>query len=141
MKVIVKARHMNLTPALKRHATEKISDAVMRIFDRPALKMEIELSDLGHVHDGSKECRVTVSMPHGKPITIREIDDDLFTAINLAHDRLLLQVKRQRGKRNNTSSMRKFAQKSRNEQAQRELTVAPEPWETEVREYEASQSP
>ena len=45
MKVIVKARHMDLTPALKNHAEEKLGEALKRIFDRPAAKIEIELSE------------------------------------------------------------------------------------------------
>ena len=33
MKLIVKARHMNLTPALKAHAEQKLGDAIKKIFD------------------------------------------------------------------------------------------------------------
>jgi putative sigma-54 modulation protein len=139
MRVIVKARHMNLTPALKAHAEEKLGDALMRIFDRPAAKIEIELNDIGNVRDGAnKECRVTVFVPGGKTINIIEIDDNMYKAIDLAHDRVLQQVKRERGKRRNTTSRRKMAEKERNETARAELTLAPEPWEEEVAEFEAA---
>ena len=138
MKVIVKARHMNLTPSLKAHAEEKLGKALMRIFDRPAAKIEIELADLGQVRQGSKECRAIVHMPGGKPITIVEHDDDLYSAINLTHDRLLEQVKRERGRRRGTARTQKHAERTRQATARENLTAAPEPWEQEVVEYEKS---
>lgn len=138
MKVIVKARHMTLTPALKAHAEDKLGNALMRIFDRPAAKIEIELSDLGNVSNGTKECRATVHMPRGKPITISEIHDDMYSAINLAHDRLLEQVKRERGRRRVTGRARKQSEQKRAATARENLTTEPEAWEKEVDEFEGS---
>ena len=139
MKVIVKARHMNLTAALKLHAEHKLGDAIMRIFDRPAAKIEIELCDLGHVQDGaSKECKATVFMPKGKTIVICEVDDDMYKAIDLAHDRLLLQVKRERGRKQKATQTRKLAVRERALTARQNFTAEPEVWESEVREYERS---
>ena len=141
MKVIVKARHMDLTDSLKRHAEEKLGDALARILDRPGTRIEIELNDIGNVRDGTdKECRVTVTMPKGKTINIVEVDDDMHKAIDLAHDRLLMQVKRERGKMKDTSSSRKAATKERAETARTSLTVAPETWEQEVAEFEEETS-
>ena len=139
MKVIVKARHMDLTDALRNHAENKLGKALMRIFDRPAAKIEIELSDLGHVKQGSKECRLIVHMPGGKSINICEMDDDLYCAINLAHDRLLEQVKRAQGRRRHTHRTRKFKERERQDLARQNLTATPELWEMELREYENSQ--
>jgi putative sigma-54 modulation protein len=137
MRVIVKARHMNLTPSLREHAEEKLGKALMRIFDRPAAQIEIELNDIGNVRDGAnKECRVTVFMPRGKTINIVEIDDDMYKAIDLAHDRVLQQVKRQRERRRNMTQQRKSAERSRARTARDSLTVAMEPWEREVEEFE-----
>lgn len=139
MRVIVKARHMNLTEALKTHAELKLGEAIMRVFDRPAAKIEIELCDLGHVQDGSdKECRVTVFIPKGKTVVICEADDDMYKAIDLAHDRLLLQVKRERGRKKQATRLRKAAAKDRAATARHVLTAQPEPWELEVREFERS---
>lgn len=139
MQVIVKARHMNLTRSLRAHAHAKLGEALMRIFYRPAARVDIELSDLGHREGGTKECRVVVHMPGGKPVTICEYHDDLYSAINLAHDRLLEQVKRERGKRRRTNRARKESQRLRLLTARRNLTVAPEPWEIEVMEFERQQ--
>ncbi len=123
MKLIVKARHMNLSPALKEHAEEKLGDAIKRIFDRPATTLEVELAELGHSDDGlNKQCRVTAFLPKGKTINISEISDDMYKSIDLARDRLVLQVKRQRAKRRVTGRARKDAGKKRAATARRSLT-------------------
>ena len=141
MRVIVKGRHMNLTPALKAHAEEKLGKAIIRIFDRPAAEVEIELNDVGNVRDGKdKECRVVVRMPHGKSINITEVDDDMYKAIDLAHDRLVTQVKRERERRQDKSPSRKAAEGERAATAREALTAGPEPWEKEVEEFEGSSS-
>jgi len=139
MKVIVKARHITLTPALKRHAEDKLGKALMRIFDRPAVKIEIELSDLGkYKNKSSKECRATVFMPRGKTINITEVGDDMYKAVDLCHDRLLHQVKRERSRRRDTARTRKSAERSRRQTARNVLTCKPEKWEEEVQAYERS---
>jgi putative sigma-54 modulation protein len=137
MRVIVKARHMDLTPALKEHAEQKLGKALMRIVDKPAVRLEIELNDIGNVRNGvDKECRVTVFMPRGKTINIVEVDDDMYKAIDLAHDRLLDKVKREREKRINPSNRRKAATKQRAATARQALTSGTEPWEDEVAQFE-----
>lgn len=138
MQVIVKARHMTLTPALREHAEEKLGQSVMRIFDRPAAQIEIELSELGAKDGDTKECRVTVYVPKGKTITITEITDDMYKAIDLAHDRLLQQVKREQGRRKNPHRARKAAEQQRAQLARETLTASTEAWEKEVAEFEAS---
>ena len=141
MRVIVKGRHMDLTPSLKAHAEEKLGKSLMRIFDRPAAKIEIELSDLGHLHGKeSSECRVSVFIPHGRAINITEIDDNMYKAIDLARDRLIEQVKRQQGRKAHMSRSRKEAARMREETARMELTAEHEVWEDEVAEYEHSVS-
>ena len=139
MKVIVKARHMNLTPALKAHAEKKLGESLMRIFDRPAVRLEIELGEDGKAKDGANhECRVSLSMPKGATINIHEVADDMYKAIDLAHDRLLQQVKRARGKRTNNSRDRKSAAKNRSDAARDSLGSGMEAWEKEVMEFEST---
>ena len=111
----------------------------MRIFDRPAVKIEVELSELGQFKDGANmECRATVFMPHGKAINITEVDDDMYKAIDLCHHRLVNQVKRERDRRRNTTKTRKEAERSRAQTARQSLTPETEKWETEVEMYENS---
>ena len=138
MHVIVKARHMTLTPALKAHAEEKLGRSVMKIFDRPACQVEIELTDLGAKDGDTKECRVIVFMPKGKTITIKEVTDNMYKAIDLAHDRLLQQVKRERGRTQNSHRRRLAAREQRAQWARENLTAGLEPWEREVAEFERS---
>ena len=141
MRVIVKGRHFNLTPAVKAHAEEKLGKSLMRIFDRPAAKIEIELGFLGEKRgDDTHECRVSVFMPHGRPINITEIDDNMYKAIDLARDRLIEQVKRQQGRKNHLSRNRKEAARLREQTARASLTSEQEAWEDEVAEYEHSVS-
>jgi len=139
MRVIVKGRHFNLTPAVKEHAEEKLGKTLMKIFDRPAAKIEIDLGFLGE-NKGEKthECHVSVFMPHGRPINIREVDDNIYKAIDLARDRLIEQVKREQGRKRHTSRIRKEAAQMRDDTAKSQLTVKPEAWEEEVSEYEHS---
>ena len=127
MKVIVKARHMKLTQALRAYAEEKLEEPLVKVFDREAAKVEIELYDLGHIRDRqSKECKVTVKMPRSKkPVVITEVDDDMYKAINLAHDRLLVLVKRAHAKMQHTTERKKWAAKERRTTARQTLTTNP----------------
>ena len=141
MRVIVKARHMDLTPALREHAEDKLGKALMRIIDKPSVRVEIELNTMGNVRDGKdKECRVTVMVPRGKVINIVEVEEDMYKAIDLAHDRLLEQVKRERDRKQNPSSRRKAAKRVRAATARSNLTSGAEPWEMEVQQFEAASS-
>ena len=143
MQVIVKGRHINLSEALKAHAEEKLGMAAMRIFDRPAAKVEIELSDLGKIRNGANmECRVTVFMPRGKAINVTETAEDMYKAIDLAHDRLVQQIKRARSKRVAMTRDRKKAARQRAITARDTLTVGQPPTdkmlEREIADYESS---
>ena len=140
MQVIVKARHMNLTPALRAYAEKKLGASVMRIFDKPAAKLEIELGALAHSQDGNvHECRITAFLPKAKTIHIVESADDMYKAIDNAHDRLLEDVKRQRGKVKRVARHRKDLSRKRMAKADSDGRDKPL-WEREVFQYERSMS-
>ena len=139
MKVIIKGRHMQLTPALKEYVEQKLRNAIVRIFDKPACKMVIELSDLGHLGKPSnKTCKVTLSMPKAKVIVISETDDNMYKAIDLAHDRLLVRVNQERHRVMNMGQRRKMALAERHQIALANFTAPMELWEKEVVQYEHS---
>lgn len=139
MQVNVSARHMNLTPALFAHAEAKLGQALMHIFDKPSARVNIELGALGHTQRREdKTCRVIVSMPRGKTIVICERDDNMYKAIDLAHDRVLERVKRERGRTSRPTRTRKWARAQRASTARQSLMTQREPWEEEVRLYESS---
>jgi len=62
----------------------------------------------------------------------------MYKAIDLAKDRLVEQVKRERGRKRNISRTQKAAAKRRHVEAKETLSARPEQWETEVFEYEQS---
>ena len=139
MQKIVKARHMKLTDPLKNYAEAKLAGVLTRVFNGPAVKIDIELSKLAHVANGTdNECRVVVSMPKGKPVVIDQQSGDMYTAINLAHDRLMRQVVRERRRSRKPARLRKMAARQRDVIASEELTSTPEVWEREVQEYEVA---
>ena len=67
---------------------------------------------------------------------IREVDDNIYKAIDLARDRLIEQVKREQGRKRHTSRTRKEAAQMRDQMARSQMTVEREPWEDEVQESE-----
>lgn len=137
MQVIVKARHMKLTDALRQYVDDKLVESVRRIFDTPAVKMEVELIDTAHAKSGeTHECRVHMTMPAGKDVIIHEVDDNMYKAIDRSHDRMLLQVKRERERARDGHHRRKHAAHERAETARVNLTAEPELWERETREFE-----
>lgn len=139
MHVVLKALHMKLTPSLKQYAEEKLRDAVLRVCDQPASTLAIELMELGHTRNKQdKECRVLVYLPHGHTVVISEIDDTMYKAIDLAHDRLMLCVKREREKRQSMSHRRKWAARHRNRTAHNSFTPELEPWEQALRAEETA---
>lgn len=142
MQVVVKARHTTLTPALREYALDKLGSSLAKIFDRPAAKLEIELSELGNKDGQDKECRIMVFMPKGPTVCITETDDDMYKAIDLAQDRLLQQIKRARGRRKDVKRSRRAAQNERLEIMRRSLTVESTPanWEQELATYERSRN-
>lgn len=96
MQLIVKGRHLQLTESLKQYVDEKIGAEVDHILNRPAIKVEVELSDeLASKGGTDKECRVTLAVPRGKTLVITEVADDMYAAIDLAKDRLSRALKRE----------------------------------------------
>ncbi len=108
MHVIVKARHMNLTQALRSYAEEKLGASLRKIADSDAMHLLVELDDLGqlHRHESNKACRIHVYMPRHRPLILNEVDSNMYKAIDLAHDRILTLVKREL-ERSRTSRLRK----------------------------------
>ncbi len=99
MKTIIRAQGMDLTPALKQHAEQKLEQAIAKLVAGEAVRLTVELRLSSNARDNvDKECHVTCSMPSMKPVNITEVSDDMYKAIDLAEDRLVRQVKRLRGR-------------------------------------------
>lgn len=92
MQLIIKGTHLQLTEAMKEYVNEKIGHHVEKFLNHPAIIVDVELTDC---NNDERECRITLSVPKGKTITITEVADDLYKAIDLAKDRLARQMKRE----------------------------------------------
>lgn len=143
VQVIVSARHMEMTPPLHDYVDQKLVQAVARVLDDPAVKIHVELIDMAHAKHGVRmECNVKVSMPtpagHGDVVVIHEADDNMYKAIDEAHRRLVLQVKRHRDKHRASTHRQKNAAAERAVTARQQLTSEQEPWEQEAAAFERS---
>lgn len=139
MREVVKARHMRVTQAIQSYVEQKLIQPARRLCDDPAATLEVQLDEPGHVKGlRSERCWVHLSMPAVNDIIIEEVDDDMYTAIDRAHDRLLQQIKRTRDRLHDGHSWRQQAARSRARTARLQLTLQPEPWEQEVAQYEAA---
>lgn len=97
MKVIVKGRHMSVTPALRDYAEEKIGK-VARIVDHMLKEAEVELwVEKNPSIENDQVCEVTI-FTKGPVIRARKAATDMYAAIDLAHDKLENQLRRYKGK-------------------------------------------
>lgn len=134
MKKTVKARHMKMTEALHAYVEKKLLTPLGHIIDTPDMKVDVELCDEGN----TKECRVHIFISGVEPVNIHEVNADLYRAIDLTEQRMLVQVKRHRDRMRDHQHREKQAAAERHETARVALTAEREPWESEVREFEAS---
>lgn len=141
MREVVKARHMRVTQALQSYVEQKLMRPVRRMVDNSAATLEVLLDEPGHAKSASSErCWVHLSMPATSDIIIQEADDDMYKAIDRAHDRLLQQLIRTRNRLHDGHSWRQQAARSRARTARLQLTLQPEEWEKEVAQYEAGRA-
>ncbi len=97
MKMIVKGRHMEITPAIREYAEEKIGRTA-KILDHMIMSAEVELQveknpsiQNGHVAE------VTV-YTKGHVIRAREASSDMYAAIDLVSEKLERQVRKYKTK-------------------------------------------
>lgn len=122
MKKTVKARHMKVTDALPDYVEKQTLAPLADVADSPEMKVEVELCDEG----STKECRVHVFMSGVEPVNIHESDLDLYRAIDLAEQRMLVQVKRHRDRMRHHQHREKQAAHEPHETARAIFTTEPE---------------
>ena len=97
MRVIVKGRHMSVSPALQEYAQEKIGK-VAKIVDYMLKEAEVELYvEKNPAIENNQVAEVTV-FTKGPVIRAKEASTDMFAAIDMASDKLHKQVRRYKGK-------------------------------------------
>lgn len=97
MRMIVKGRHMAVTPALQEYAEEKIGKS-SKIIDYMLKEAEVELwVEKNPSIDNNQVCEVTL-FTKGPVIRAREASTDMYAAIDLAADKLTNQLRKYKGK-------------------------------------------
>lgn len=93
MRLDIRGRHLPLTPALLDHVTRRLRFALGR-FDRSVRRVTVRLGDVNGPRGGAdKTCHVQIHAAQ-RPITIEELDPDMYAAIDRAADRAARAVER-----------------------------------------------
>lgn len=92
MKIIVAARHFDLTPNLKSHVREKFGD--LDKYDPRVRKVEVTLTE----EKNRRDVEVLASVDRAGQVHAEAEDGDFRTAIDTARSRLVRQLKRKRSR-------------------------------------------
>lgn len=93
MKMIIKGRHMDVTPAIREYAEEKIG-RIAKVLDSMIMSAEVELfTERNPSIEKGQVAEVTV-YTKGHVIRAKEAAPDMYAAIDLVSDKLERQVKK-----------------------------------------------
>ncbi|MDA3937218.1 MAG: ribosome-associated translation inhibitor RaiA [Actinomycetota bacterium] len=105
MKMIVKGRHMAVTPPIREYAEEKIG-RTSKIMDHETMTTEVELYvEKNPSIENNQVAEITV-FTKGPVIRSKEAATDMYAAIDLAADKLERQFRKYKGKKQNRHSAR-----------------------------------
>ncbi|MBS2030071.1 MAG: HPF/RaiA family ribosome-associated protein [Deltaproteobacteria bacterium] len=94
MKVIIQARHIELSDALRNYCETHLVDHVRRFYDNDAAQLVIQFNDANGSKGGNdQEVHLTFHMPNARAFHVEEVTDDAFKSLDLARDRLIRRVK------------------------------------------------
>jgi len=94
MKVIIQARHIELSSALRNYCETHLVDHVRRFYDGEAAQLVIQFNDGNGSKGGNdQEVHLTFFMPNSRAIHVEQVTDDAFKSLDLARDRLIRRVK------------------------------------------------
>lgn len=86
MVVYFVVRHLELTDVLRAYVENHLIDPIRR-YDGPVRRVEVQLFPEGE-KGNHFACHVLVDMKGGHAINVREIQDSIFAAIDVAKDRV-----------------------------------------------------
>ncbi len=100
MEIHVRTPHAKIKKATRAYAEQKIAAALAKVAGEEGPRADIEISDLSN-GSGAPRMRVSVHvfLPRRKGQTVQAEDADVGAAIDLAADKILRAVKRNRQKR------------------------------------------
>lgn len=94
MKVIIQARHIELSSALRNYCETHLVDHIRRFYDNEAAQLTIQFNDANGTKGGNdQEVHLTFYMPNARAIHVEQVSDDAFKSLDLARDRLIRRVK------------------------------------------------
>jgi putative sigma-54 modulation protein len=99
MKMIIKGRHMAVTPPIHDYAEEKIG-RTSKILDQDTMTVEVELYvEKNPSIENNQVAEVTVWTKRGPVIRAKEASTDMYAAIDLVSDKLERQFRKYKGKK------------------------------------------
>jgi len=97
MQMIVKGRHMDVTPAIREYAEEKVG-RVAKILDSQLMSAEVEVyTERNHSIQNGQVAEVTIHTK-GPVIRAKEAASDMYAAIDLVSEKLERQVRKYKTK-------------------------------------------
>jgi len=97
MKIIVKARHMDLTPALRDYAEEKVG-RITKLLDSMLMSAEVELTVEKNPSIANNQVAEVTVYTKGPVIRAKEAATDMYAAIDLVSDKLEGQARKFKSK-------------------------------------------
>jgi len=96
MKVLLQARHIELSDALRDYCERHLVAHIRRFYDNPAAKLVIQLADASGPKGGiDQEARLTLFMPGAPVFHVVQRTDDAFKSLDQARDRLIRRMKQE----------------------------------------------
>lgn len=94
MKVIIQARHIELSSALRNYCEAHLVEHIRRFYDNEAAQLVIAFSDANGSKGGNdQEVHLTFHMPNARALHVEQLSDDAFKSLDLARDRLVRRIK------------------------------------------------
>ena len=93
MQITITGRHLGVTEAMKDYARAKV-EKLLRLAGRgPSAAIRM---DVGH---GEHEVEIVLEVPHGAPLVGKAAAPDMYAAVDLAEQKLSMQVRRTKERR------------------------------------------
>lgn len=131
MKLVIHAHHLRLPPELPAFLQKHVTRPLARVFDDPSAELALHLEDARPRRGGvDRTCRLSFRMPGTRTLHVESVQQDLYTALLDAGDRLKRLVRRELDKMRSPSrrSMhRPLGRTYRERSTRRGLTPGGEP--------------
>jgi len=92
MQMILKGRHMKLTPSLKDVVERKLLEPIERLVHSQSARLSVELSPVGE--SGIHECNAHLTFPPNHHLDVHVTHENMYTAIDDARDALLQRARK-----------------------------------------------